>query len=180
MQINVIVAVCDYDGIGKNGDLPWTLRSDLRHFARLTKRGGSSAIVMGRNTWNSLPRQPLPGRINVVISKTLPETDNEGGDDDGVVITPSLTMGIDRLRKRGNVTHCWIIGGARLYREAFSLLSPDRIYLTRIQKHYDCDVFLPPIPYFRYVETNDDEDVLYDDQMENDVAFYHRIYTRRV
>lgn len=184
MQINAIVAVCENGGIGKNGKLPWTLRSDLGHFARLTKRGGKSAIVMGRNTWNSLPRQPLPGRINVVISKTLllSKTDNDDGGVGGsnVVIVPSLTTAIDRLRQRGNVTHCWIIGGAELYREAFSSIFLDRIYLTRIQKHYDCDVFLPPIPYFRYGESNDDKDVIYDNQVENEVAYYYRVYTRRV
>lgn len=177
MQINAIVAVCaENNGIGKNGGLPWHLRSDLRHFARLTKRGGGSAIIMGRNTWNSLPRKPLPGRINVIVSSRMNRSSSNSSDD--IIVEQSLTTAIDRLRE-SKVDCCWIIGGAALYEEAFSLPQLDRIYLTRIYKTYDCDVFLPPIPYSCFIESTTDQDVAYDKCEENGIEFSHHVYTRR-
>lgn len=175
MQINVIVAVCaENNGIGKSGDLPWHLRSELRHFARLTKRGGNCAIVMGRNTWDSLPRKPLPDRINVIVSSTMSSSNQAN-----VVVKRSLMSAIADLRER-KVDCCWIIGGAALYAEAFSLPQLDCIYLTRIYKIYDCDVFLPSIPYSCFTETTTDEDVVYGRREENGTEFSHHVYTRRV
>jgi len=74
-RINAIVAVDEHWGIGKDGTMPWPhLSEDLKRFKKLTD---GSMIVMGKNTWLSLPKRPLPGRENVVISRTL--------DDDSVI-----------------------------------------------------------------------------------------------
>lgn len=174
MQINAIVAMCaDNNGIGKDGNLPWQLRADLRHFAQLTKRGGKCAIVMGRNTWDSLPRKPLPGRINVIVSSSMCRNQSDAN----VVVERSLISAIEGLV---DVDYCWIIGGARLYKEVFSLPQLDRIYLTRIYKTYDCDVFLPPIPYSRFTEITTDHDVVYGKREEKGIEFSHHVYTRRI
>ena len=67
---NIIVAMCDNNGIGYKNSLPWKNSEDLKRFAKLTKGNGNNAIVMGRKTWESLPYKPLKGRYNIVISKS--------------------------------------------------------------------------------------------------------------
>ena len=67
-MLGMIVA-CDRNGaIGKDGDLPWRQSTDLQHFKNITM---GSNLIMGRKTWDSLPVRPLPGRKNVIISKSL-------------------------------------------------------------------------------------------------------------
>ena len=65
-EIVLVVAIADNGVIGQGGRLPWRLKSELAHFRRVTM---GKPIVMGRKTWDSLPRKPLPGRINVVVTR---------------------------------------------------------------------------------------------------------------
>ena len=65
---NIIVA-CDLeDGIGKDNKLPWNFPEDLKRFSQLTRGKGNNAVVMGKNTWESLPKKPLPKRDNLILS----------------------------------------------------------------------------------------------------------------
>src|SRR4029077_14490550 len=59
--VSLVVAVADHGVIGRNGALPWRIPDDMRHFRRLTL---GKPCVMGRRTWESLPKKPLPGRAN--------------------------------------------------------------------------------------------------------------------
>ena len=56
MLFNIIVAMCNNNGIGKNNSLPWHYKEELIHFSKMTKGNGNNAIIMGKNTWNSLPK----------------------------------------------------------------------------------------------------------------------------
>ena len=76
-SVSCVVAATPSGGIGKDGTLPWSLPSDLKHFARVTSdvpagapAGPRNAVVMGRKTWASIPEKfrPLKGRLNVVLS----------------------------------------------------------------------------------------------------------------
>ena len=58
-------------GIGKNNNLPWKISDDLKRFSKLTKGNNNNAIIMGRNTWDSLPNKPLSQRDNLILSTTL-------------------------------------------------------------------------------------------------------------
>merc|ERR1719421_691737 len=78
--ISVIVATTQKGGIGKDGTLPWKLPEDMAHFKKVTTaapEGKMNAVVMGRKTWESIPEKfkPLPGRINVVLSRKAAEPD---------------------------------------------------------------------------------------------------------
>ena len=66
----MILAMDEGNLIGNEGDLPWRLSSDLRRFKKLTKGGGYNAVVMGRKTWESIPkeRRPLKDRLNVILT----------------------------------------------------------------------------------------------------------------
>jgi dihydrofolate reductase len=93
---------------------------------------------MGRRTWESIPSkmQPLPGRLNVVISRqalALP---------DGVLVAPSLDAAIAAAHEAAAL---FVIGGAQIYTQAFDHPACRAIYLTRIAATFDCDTFLPPL-----------------------------------
>jgi dihydrofolate reductase len=86
LKLSLIVAMNNSNrGIGVNGTIPWRLPKDLKHFARVTTftstPGKQNAVIMGKNTWQSIPKQyrPLPNRLNVVISTKLqPDTLDPG------------------------------------------------------------------------------------------------------
>ena len=116
--------------IGVDGDLPWRIREDLRHFRRVTM---GHAIVMGRKTWDSIGR-PLPGRRNIVVTRYV-ELKLEGVD-----VVHSLSEAVELARSGGD-GEPRIIGGATLY----SLALPDttRLFLTEVDRTVDGDTFFP-------------------------------------
>lgn len=137
------VVACDLDnGIGVGGDLPWHLPGDLRHFADLTQtapEGMRNAVVMGRATWDSIPTRfrPLPGRLNVVLSRGRPELA------DGARLASSLEAGIDI--DDADVDRLFVLGGGQIYAQAVDHPRCRWIYLTRVLERYPCDTFFPDI-----------------------------------
>tara|TARA_R110000782_G_scaffold148353_2_gene241058 strand:- start:90 stop:557 length:468 start_codon:yes stop_codon:yes gene_type:complete len=127
--IKAILACDENWGIGKNGDMPWPHnRADLQWFKKMTY---GQAIVMGRNTWNSLPVKPLPGRQNIVVSST----EVEGA-------THTFGQGFKQQIVDLNFEHpVWIIGGGQLIEHCLDII--DELWLSRIEGEYDCDVTLP-------------------------------------
>ncbi|WP_062076469.1 dihydrofolate reductase [Demequina globuliformis] len=121
--------------IGAHGDMPWQLPEDLKHFSSLTR---GSAVVMGRRTWESFPEKfrPLPGRINVVITKA-PEV--PGADAVAGSLEEALTTAA-RLTPSDDV---WVIGGGRVYADAMPRL--DALEVTEIDLIVDGDTFAPVI-----------------------------------
>ncbi len=143
---DVVVAMDLNSGIGKGGGLPWHLPADLKHFKQLTTSTRSpsrkNAVIMGRKTWESLPEKfrPLPGRINVVISRNkdfiVP---------DGVLRGDSLESILNRLSAMtSEVENIFVIGGAQIFKEALTHPGCRKIYATQILKKFDCDTFFPP------------------------------------
>jgi len=125
------IAALDPDRvIGSDGTLPWHLPGDLRLFKQLTM---GKPILMGRNTWESLPRRPLPGRRNLVLSRTLdPAAAPEAG------IFPDFA---DVEQAVATEPEVCVIGGATLY----NLLLPrfDELILTHVASRYSGDTFFP-------------------------------------
>lgn len=135
----VIIASVGINGeLGRDGDLCWHIREDLRHFKELTM---GHPVIMGRKTWESLPRRPLPGRENIVVSsrgKSLEEALAQGGPD------------------------AFIIGGASVYEQALPFA--DRLELTRIMASDPlADTFFPAIDPDRWVLSSRSEDMVTDD-----------------
>lgn len=76
LRLTIIVAATKSNGIGFDSRLPWRLRKEIKYFAQVTSTapsGQQNAVIMGRNTWESIPQKfrPLPNRLNVVISRNL-------------------------------------------------------------------------------------------------------------
>lgn len=131
-MIRAILACDDAWGIGKNGDLPWPKNSDdLKWFKECT---ADSVVVMGRKTWESLPRKPLPGRENIVISSGVVE-----GVDISISGDPIQALGY--IKEMFDDKNIWVIGGAQLLEAVLPYC--DEIHLSRIEGKYDCDTFLP-------------------------------------
>ena len=122
--MKLIVACDPKGGIGYNNKLPWTnIQGDLPRFKELTS---GKVVVMGRNTWESLPKKPLPNRINVVVSsKDIP----------GVTTLTDLPE-----KDNMDLRDVWLIGGARLINSSWHLI--DEVYLTRTLSEYTCDTFI--------------------------------------
>ena len=76
MKITLVVAIAENGVIGRDGDLPWRLSTDMKRFKATTM---GKPVVMGRKTWESFPRRPLPGRHNIVITRDR-TYDAEGAD----------------------------------------------------------------------------------------------------
>ena len=129
-MIAIIVAVADQLAIGKDQDLLCYLPADLKHFRELTT---GHAIIMGRKTFESLPKGALPNRMNIVMSRN-PEIEF-----DGVVMVRDMKEALDAAKEHEQI---FIIGGASVYREALDFA--DTIYLTRIHHDFtDADTFFP-------------------------------------
>ena len=122
-EIVLVVAIADNGVIGKQGAIPWHISEDLKRFKALTL---GHTVVMGRKTWDSLPRKPLPGRINVVVTR---QTDWQA---DGAVAAASLEKAL--ADASGTVM---VIGGAEIYDHALPLAT--RIELTEVHKNFDGD-----------------------------------------
>jgi dihydrofolate reductase len=130
-EIIIIAAVAENRVIGRDNAIPWSLKEDMQHFRSLTM---GCPCIMGRRTWESLPRKPLPGRLNIVLSS------RSGTGAAGEKVCPSLPAALALCASAGRV---FIIGGASVYREAMALASG--IELTLVRGEYEGDVFFPAI-----------------------------------
>lgn len=123
-KISLIAARGRNNVIGSDGDLPWRLSSDLRLFKAITR---GKPVIMGRKTWESLPRRPLPGRLNIVITRQA------GYRADGAQVVCDLGDAFDAAfiqANRDQVDEVFVIGGAQIYAAALALA--DRLYLTEV------------------------------------------------
>ena len=130
MSLAAVVVVAENGAIGKNGDLLCHLPADLKHFKNITM---GHTIIMGRRTWDSLPKGALPGRKNVVITRN---TDFVA---EGAEVYHSLE---EALEATATDSARFIIGGGMLYNEAFPLTTT--LHLTRLHASFpDADTFFP-------------------------------------
>ena len=136
-MISAIVAVDNNWGIGYNGELLEKIPEDMKYFKELTT---NNVVVMGRKTWDSLPKKPLPNRLNMVITN---QTKSSSGCDlvNGEYMKLSLKNLILQLEYINNVNY-FIIGGGQIYKELLPYC--EKIYLTKIHKSFDnVDTYFP-------------------------------------
>ena len=130
-MIRAILAHDAYWGIGKDGDLPWPKNSDDLAWFKESTAGG--VVVMGRKTWESLPRKPLPGRKNAIVSNTMKLQNNVE------VIRSDIYK--SRLATMNYTDDVWIIGGAKLLEDSLDII--DELWFNDVGGVYNCDTFLP-------------------------------------
>jgi dihydrofolate reductase len=130
--------------IGRDGRLPWRLKSDMALFRELTM---GKPVIMGRKTWDSLSRRPLPGRTNIVLTR------DGSFEPKGAVICEDFTEATQIAREQaeddGAEEYC-VIGGAALF--ALALPKARRIYLTEVEGEPEGDVTFPPFDETHWTE----------------------------
>ncbi|MBN1388443.1 MAG: dihydrofolate reductase [Bacteroidales bacterium] len=130
-MISIIVAVASNNAIGMNNQLLWHIPDDMKRFKKLTL---GHCLIMGKNTWYSLPRRPLPGRTNIVL------TDDPCECLDDCITAYSVEDALDKCQKGREI---FIIGGGSVYSQFLD--RADRLYLTHVHKDFDADTFFPEI-----------------------------------
>ncbi len=133
-MIAVIVAMARNGAIGKDNDLLWHISADLKRFKALT---GGHTVLMGRRTYDSLPRKPLPNRKHLILTSDAGYPVPEGG----------LRLADVEACKAYWTAHpdedIFIIGGGQVYKQL--LPYAQRLYLTEVQADFEADTFFPDI-----------------------------------
>jgi len=163
MTISIICALGDNDAIGIDNHLPWSMPADLKRFKKLTT---GHHVLMGRRTWDEI-RKPLPGRVNVVITRN-PEFKAEG-----VAIARSVDQAIAEAETAGDA-EIFVIGGAEII--AQTLHRADRMYLTRVHAEPLADTFFPEFDDVNEWRLADREDFEADER--NPYAYSFLTYER--
>jgi dihydrofolate reductase len=139
--IAMIVAAAANNVIGREGGLPWRLPEDMKWFRARTM---GRPIIMGRKTWESFPKRPLPGRTNIVVTRQA------GYVAEGGVVASSLDAAL-ALAHGEQPEEIMIIGGAELYTQALPMTQ--RIYLTRVYGTVEGDAHFPALDLSQWTET---------------------------
>ncbi len=144
MRKALIVAMSKNRVIGRNNHLPWYLPGDLKYFKRATM---GKPIIMGRKTWDSIGR-PLPGRMNVVISRNP-----EWSAPVGTVVAASLKEALKKAEAQAELEdreEVMIIGGGQIYVEALPVV--DRMYITKVHAEVSGNAFFPEVNWDEWEE----------------------------
>lgn len=155
-KISIIVAIASNYAIGKDNDLLWHISKDLKRFKELTE---GHYIIMGKRTYFSLPKRPLPKRTSLII------TDVQGEVIDNCLMAYSIQDAIDKMdMSKEN----FIIGGGSIYKQFMPLA--DKLYITRVHKDFVADTFFPEISLDEW-KLISKVDVKDDDQNDFDYSF---------
>ena len=158
IPVNIIVAMDSKSGIGKKGGLPWHLTGDLKYFREITSTTRSpkkkNIVVMGRKTWDSIPKEfrPLNQRINIVMTHNRNLDVPEGvlkADGINQVLTMTKSEQLKNI-----IETVFIIGGQQVYEEAMKHAECQKLFVTQIHNSFDCDAFFPEFND-QYVKTKE-------------------------
>ncbi len=167
LTVGPVARACD-GVIGRGGALPWRLASDLRLFKALTL---GKPVIMGRKTWDSLPKKPLPGRMNLVLSR------DGSFEPHGALVFEDFSEALSVAREQAGedgVEEVCVIGGAALF--ALALPKARRLYLTDVEAEVEGDVHFPPFDEAQWRETRRES---YPAGPEDEYPFVFRQLERR-
>ena len=162
-EISIIAAVADNFAIGKANNLPWHLPADLKHFRQLTT---GHAVVMGKRTFESLPKGPLPNRKNIVLTSVMSEGVNEG-----YFEADSLEDAVYLCEREEKV---FIIGGATVYKQCIDKVNT--MYITWIHSTFSADTFFPQINMDEWNEVSRED---HDADELNQYSYSFVVYKRK-
>lgn len=168
MHIAIYVAIAENGFIGSKGGLPWRLSSDLKRFKADTM---GKPIIMGRKTWESFPKRPLPGRLNIVVTR------DKAYRAEGAEVAASLqdAIALARIRARcmAGADDICVIGGGEIYAQALPLA--DRLHITHVLAKVDGDTVFPEIdPEIWYLVRAEDHPAGEKDTHATRYAVYER------
>ena len=168
IPLALVVARAANGVIGRDGDLPWRLKSDLALFKANTL---GKPIIMGRKTWDSLPKKPLPGRMNVVLSR------DGSFEPANAVVCESFLEAVQMAREQAQedgADEVCVIGGRALFEMA--LPKAKRLYITEVAAQVEGDVIFPEFDEAAWTEIRREE---HPASEGDDHAFIFRVLERR-
>ena len=168
IHLALVVARAANGVIGRDGDLPWRLKSDLALFKANTL---GKPVIMGRKTWDSLPRKPLPGRTNVVLSR------DQSFEPPGAIVCETWMEAVQIAKEQAaddGAEEVCVIGGQALFELA--LPKARRLYLTEVAAEADGDVRFPAFDESAWTETRRETHPAGEG---DDHAFVFRVLERR-
>ena len=142
-RISMIAAVAENLAIGKNNKLLWNLPSDLQNFKKITL---GHPVIMGSKTFESLGR-PLPGRLNIVVAF------NKQYNAPGATVVHSLEDALKQAES-ANTDEIFVIGGGSIYKQFLPMAH--RLYITKVHKSFEGDVFFPDYSEFNKIISSQD------------------------
>lgn len=132
-NLSIIVAIAENNAIGKDNKLLWRLSDDLKRFKKLTT---GHTVIMGRNTYLSLPYGALPNRKNIVITDIKDETF------ENCIMAHSIDEALDLA---GTEEECFVMGGGMIYKQLLPVAGG--LHLTIVQAEFDADTFFPELDF---------------------------------
>ena len=141
-RIAFVVAVSRNGVIGRDGGLPWRISADLKRFKQITM---GKPVIMGRKTWESLPKRPLPGRTNIVITRQA------GYDAPGAHVAKGVGAAL-KIAEAEQPEEIAVIGGGEIFR--MFMPTADRVYLSEAHLSVDGDTFFPELDPEEWRETS--------------------------
>jgi len=161
METAIIVAIANGNAIGKDNKLLCHLPNDLKHFKEITN---GHTVIMGRNTFFSLPKGALPNRRNIVLS---PDNETFPGCETANSIEQSLQL-------CANDEKVFFIGGALVYHQTYPIV--DKMYLTFVHADFEADTFFPEIDFNQWERTSYE---LYEATTESSIEYSYQNFTRK-
>jgi dihydrofolate reductase len=161
-EINIIVATSTAYGIGYDNKMCWHIPEELRNFQKVTTstsdKNKVNCVIMGKNTWYSLPdaHRPLKNRVNIILSSSCVD----GCDFENVLVMRSFEDALVYIEQNDNIEKGFVIGGEQLYNKVLSEYSHNitKIYLSIVyDKEYTCDKFIDDVAIysnFRFEKEN--------------------------
>ena len=146
MTFNIIVACNLNHGIGKNNNLLYRLKQDMKYFKDITTKvndeNKQNAVIMGRKTYESIPKKfrPLPSRLNIVITrnKNYPKEED-------LIVSNSFEEALSLLKSIEKIENIFVIGGGEIYQTALKHPECKNIYITKINDILEADIFFPKL-----------------------------------
>ena len=160
-SISIIVAIASNYAIGKDNDLLWHISDDLKRFKRITS---GHPVIMGKNTFFSLPFRPLPKRRNIVL------TDLAGEQIEGCEMAYSIEESIELMDAN---QENFIMGGGSIYKQFMPLAQ--KLYITRVHQDFEADVFFPQIDESVWKLS---EKIDMEPEKEGGFSFTYEVYVR--
>ena len=161
-MITIIVAIASNGAIGRDNDLLWHIPGDLKRFKQITS---GHWLLMGKITWYSLPRRPLPDRQNIVL------TDDPCECIEGCISAYSIE---DALSKCDEGKEIFVIGGGMIYKQFMS--RAHRLLITHVHRDFEADTFFPDIDPAVWEETERED---HGPDGSNDFSYSYVTYTRK-
>lgn len=160
--MKAILAVDNLNGISKNDRIPWYKPEDLKFFKKITTQtqlpNKINVIIMGRKTWESLPKKFLPNRINIVLTRN--PTKYQRFQNANLMFVSSIQEAKNIASNIIRIETTWIIGGAEIYNKVFKDEDVTDIFLTKVPGDFKCDKFVQ-LPKMKEINRSQIDDLTF-------------------